>query len=133
MDRILVFGRCRLKIICTRKIFTNPCWGEAGYHDHGVVEAQASSSLRVDSVDAVKKRGVQDHQGEDDVRPIEGSRIVISSFRNGFGRFNRIFLLLLLCRDDFLGRVSFLCVGVWSLLTIYSINMIRIYMVNIYI
>ena len=60
-----------MKIICTRKIFTNPCWGEVGYHDNGVVEDQGSSSLRVDLVD-VKKRGVQHHQGEDDVGPIEG-------------------------------------------------------------
>ena len=72
MDPILVYGRCILKIICTRKIFTNPCWEEVGYYDHGVVEAQGSLGLRVDPIDAVKKRGVQHHQGENDVRPIEG-------------------------------------------------------------
>ena len=50
----------------------NPIGSEAGYHDHRVVATQGSSGLRVDLVDAVKKRGVQHHQGEDDIRPIEG-------------------------------------------------------------
>ena len=73
MDPISVSGICRLKIICTRKIFTNPCWGEAGYHDHRTVEAQGSISLRADLVDAIQKRGVQHHQGEDNVRFVEGA------------------------------------------------------------
>ena len=71
MDPILVSGRCKLKIVCTRKVFTNPVEGEAGYYDHGVVEAQRSSSLRVDPVD--QKRNVQYHQGEDNIRSVESA------------------------------------------------------------
>ena len=67
MDPISVSGRYRLKIVCT------PCWGEAGYHDHGVVEAQGSSGSSVDLVDVVQKCGVQHHQGEDNVRFVEGA------------------------------------------------------------
>ena len=71
MDPILVSGRCKLKIICTRKFFMNPCWGEVGYHDHGTVEAQEPTSLRADPVDAIQKRGFQHHQEEDNVRSVE--------------------------------------------------------------
>ena len=71
MDPISVSGRCRLKIICTRKIFTNLCWGEAGYHDLGTVEAQGSISLGADPVDAIQKRGVQHYQGENNVKSVE--------------------------------------------------------------
>ena len=47
--------------------------GDAGYHDHGVVEAQGSTSLRTDPVDTIQKLGVQHHQGEDNVRSVEGA------------------------------------------------------------
>ena len=53
MDLISVSGRCRLKIICTRNIFTNLYWGEAGYHVHEALETQGLVDLRVDLVDAV--------------------------------------------------------------------------------
>ena len=38
--------------------------GEAGYHDHGAVEAQGSAGLRADLIDAIQKCGVEHHQGE---------------------------------------------------------------------
>ena len=44
-----------------KKIFRNPFWGEAEYHDHGELEAQGSSRLRGDRVDAVQKHDVQHH------------------------------------------------------------------------
>ena len=50
-----------------------PVGGEAEYYDHGAVEAQESSGLRVDLVDAVQKRGVQYYQGEYNVRSVEGA------------------------------------------------------------
>ena len=37
------------------------------------MEAQRSTSLRVDPIDAIQKRGVQHHQGEDNVRSVEGA------------------------------------------------------------
>ena len=55
------------------KIFRTPVGGEAGYHDHRTVEAQGSKSVMVDPVDAIQKRGVQHHQGEDNVRSVEGA------------------------------------------------------------
>ncbi|KAG7012646.1 Glucan endo-1,3-beta-glucosidase 12, partial [Cucurbita argyrosperma subsp. argyrosperma] len=45
---------------------------KAGYYDHGAVEAQGSSDLRIDLVDAVQKRGVQYYHGEDNARFFEG-------------------------------------------------------------
>ena len=36
------------------------------------MEAQGSIRLKVDLDDAVQKRGVQHHQGEDNVRYVEG-------------------------------------------------------------
>ena len=47
--------------------------GEAGYHDHRVVEAQGSTNLRVDPVNAIQKHGVQHHHGEDNVKSVEGA------------------------------------------------------------
>ena len=52
-----------------------PVGGEFGYHEHGAVEAQGSAGLRVDPVDAIKKCGVQHHQGEDNIRSVEGTEI----------------------------------------------------------
>ena len=37
------------------------------------MEAQGSTSLRVDPVDTIQKRGVQYHQGEDNFRSVEGA------------------------------------------------------------
>ena len=48
-----------------------PVGGEAEYYDHRAVEAQGSLGLRVDSVDAVQKSGVQYYQGEDNVKFVE--------------------------------------------------------------
>ena len=73
MDPISVSGKCRLKIICIRKVFTNPCWGCVEYHDYGAVETQGSTSLRADPIYAIQKRDVQHHQGEDNVRSVEGT------------------------------------------------------------
>ena len=50
-----------------------PVGGEAGYYDHGVEEAQGSSGLRVDPVDAVQKHGIQYYQGEANARFVEGA------------------------------------------------------------
>ena len=47
--------------------------GDARYHNHRAVEAQGSTSFRADTVDAIQKRGVQHHQGEDNVRSVEGA------------------------------------------------------------
>ena len=66
------FGFWKMQIEdCIRKIFTNPVGGDAGYHDHGAVEAQGSTSLKAYPVDTIKKRGVQYHQVEDNVRSVE--------------------------------------------------------------
>ena len=50
-----------------------PIGGEFGYHEHRAVEAQGSAGLRVDPVDAIKKCGIQHHQGEDSIRSVEGT------------------------------------------------------------
>ena len=68
MDSISISGRCRSKIICARKIFTN-----RGIHDGGEMETQGSPGSRVDPVDFVKKRCVQHREGEDYVRSVEGT------------------------------------------------------------
>ena len=70
MDPILILD-CKLKIICTRK--QTPVRGKFGYHEHGAIEAQGSAGLMVDPVDAIKKCGVQHHQGEDNIRSVEGT------------------------------------------------------------
>ena len=43
-----------MKIVYTRKVFTTLIGGEVGYYDHGAVEAQGSSDLRVDPVDTIQ-------------------------------------------------------------------------------
>ena len=52
-----------------------PVGGEFGYNEHGAVEAQGSAGLPVDPIDAIKKYGVQHHQGEDNIRSVEGTEI----------------------------------------------------------
>ena len=47
--------------------------GEVGIHDRGEVETQGSPGSRVDSVDFVKKHGVEHREGEDYVRSVEGT------------------------------------------------------------
>ena len=37
------------------------------------MEAQGSTSLRVNLVDAIQKRGVKHHQGEDNIKSVEGA------------------------------------------------------------
>ncbi|XP_022934535.1 uncharacterized protein LOC111441681 [Cucurbita moschata] len=66
-----------------------PFGGEAEYHDHGGLEAQGSSHLRVDLVDAVQKHDVQHYQREDDIGPIEGVVKYVRKFvRYGQGVFD---------------------------------------------
>ena len=59
--------------ICTRRSSRTPVGGEFRYYEHGAVEAQGSTGLRVDPVDAIQKLSVQHHQGEDNIRPVEGT------------------------------------------------------------
>ena len=46
--------------------------GETRYHDHGAVEAQGPTGLRVDPIDVVQERDIHHDQGEDNVRSVEG-------------------------------------------------------------
>ena len=52
------------------------------------MEAQGSSCLRVDLVDAVQKHDVQHHQREDDIGPIDG---VVKYVRKSVGSEQGVF------------------------------------------
>ena len=69
IDPISLSRRCRLKIRFSRAVD----WSDVGSHDEGEVKTQGSLGSRVDSVNFVKKRGVQHREGEDYVRSVEGT------------------------------------------------------------
>ena len=62
---------CRLSV--SERSSQTPVGCDVRYHDHGVVEAQGSTSFRADPVDAIQKRGVQHRQGENNVKSVEGA------------------------------------------------------------
>ena len=67
------FWKMQIEDYLYQKGFHEPLLGgDVGYHDHRAMEAQGSTSLRADPVDAIQKRGVQHHQREDNVRFVEG-------------------------------------------------------------